>query len=382
VTVFGESAGGRNTFSLLVSPLAEGLFHRAIVQSGGTRHATLAEAENPVDAAEPGHRASSAEIVKRLLVREGRPDAGPEEVAALLRGLEPEALFSLYVEDSREPGLGMIEMPQVFVEETVLPRTEHAAFASGAYNRVPVVTGTNRDENKLFLSRDERFVTRRFGVIPVLEDPERYEVVAGYMSRAWKASAVDELAPLLRASQGPSVYAYRFDWDEEPVVFGSDLSVVIGAAHVLEVPFVFGHFDLGRAGQALFDEENEPGRLELSGAMMSYWAEFAYRGDPGRGREGALPLWSAWDASGPQADKYIVLDTSADGGLRMASETESAEKLVAEIQSDPRFTSEAQRCEMLTALAGWYDRVEALVEEEGAVQLACAPTGGEAVGGE
>ena len=72
VTVFGESAGGHNVLSLLVAPRARGLFHGAIVQSGGTWNATVAEAENLRDAAEPGAARSGSEVLLLRLVAEGR----------------------------------------------------------------------------------------------------------------------------------------------------------------------------------------------------------------------------------------------------------------------------------------------------------------------
>ncbi len=71
VTVFGESAGGRNTLSMLLSPRAKGLFQRAIVQSGGIRTSTLARAENFADAPEPGDEWSSGEVLLKLLIRDG-----------------------------------------------------------------------------------------------------------------------------------------------------------------------------------------------------------------------------------------------------------------------------------------------------------------------
>ena len=67
VTVFGESAGGINTYALLLSPLANGLFHRAISQSGMLITNDLARAENPVDAPQPGHENSSTELLLRLI---------------------------------------------------------------------------------------------------------------------------------------------------------------------------------------------------------------------------------------------------------------------------------------------------------------------------
>jgi len=392
VTIFGESAGGHDVLALLVSPAAEGLFHRAIAQSAGTGFDTPARAENFVDAPEPGDPHSSNETLVRLLKRRGL--AGDREVAkarlggmsnaeiaALLRETESKDLFALYVEDADEPGLGMIDHPRVFGDGTVLPVGDlHDVVASGAYHRVPVILGTNRDENKLFLYTDPVHVRMILGVLPRLRDPERYEAVASAMSRAWKANSVDDLAKRMRRIQGDSVYAYRFDWDEEPSVLGADLSRMLGAAHAFEIPFVFGHWDLGPEGSMLFDDENEPGRLVLSEAMMSYWAEFAYRGDPGRGRDGTLPAWEAWGAV-PSPEKFLVLDTAADGGIRMAADTVSLAEVAAEFQSDERLDDEA-RCAAAEDLVRWFPRIEPELGAAGGAQLACASAPGVAAGGE
>jgi para-nitrobenzyl esterase len=60
--------------------------------------------------------------------------------------------------------------------------------------------------------------------------------------------------------------------------------------------------------------------------MMSYWAEHAYAGAPGRGREGRELEWTRWDAR-EGAPKLIVLDTEADGGIRMSPERVTHESL-------------------------------------------------------
>ncbi len=72
VTIFGESAGGTDVLALMASPLAKGLFHRAIVESGGFFAAPRALAENYHDDAVPGHEFSSREVINRLLVRDGK----------------------------------------------------------------------------------------------------------------------------------------------------------------------------------------------------------------------------------------------------------------------------------------------------------------------
>ena len=61
----------------------------------------------------------------------------------------------------------------------------------------------------------------------------------------WKERGVDRLATYLVASGNPNVYAYRFDWDEEGIDWGYDLSKAIGAGHALETAFGFGNFTDG-----------------------------------------------------------------------------------------------------------------------------------------
>jgi para-nitrobenzyl esterase len=173
----------------------------------------------------------------------------------------------------------------------------------------------------------------------------------------WKAAGVDEPAAALRASQGPSVYAYRFDWDEEPKILFADLSKMLGAAHGLEIPFVFGRLTFPRAGRFIFVEERRPAAEQLSRAMMSYWAQFAITGDPGRGVHGRLPHWTPWDDSSPTAPRFILLDTEAGGGLRMSSDSVSRAGVIDSVAEDPRFESWAERCEVYRGFVEWGNRM-------------------------
>jgi hypothetical protein len=86
--------------------------------------------------------------------------------------------------------------------------------------------------------------------------------------------------------------------------------------------------------------------------MMSYWAEFAKRGAPGRGSRGDQPAWSAWDAR-DGADKFVVLDTPQGGGLRMAKDMVTNDALLAELRSDPRLADAAARCQVLADWIVW-----------------------------
>jgi para-nitrobenzyl esterase len=212
---------------------------------------------------------------------------------------------------------------------------------------VPVLIGTNKDEQKLFNFLSPRYVWRLFGVLPIVRDERVYFRDADYVTRAWKIRGADEPARALASVQPGRVFAYRWDWDEEPRVLWADLGELIGAAHGLEIPFVFGHWNQGPTSRRLYTEQNAPGREALSAAMQSYWAEFARAGDPGRGARGELPAWTAWDEAG---DKYIVLDTEAGGGIRMSRETETLEALVDEIGADDSYADPAERCVALALI--------------------------------
>ena len=70
---------------------------------------------------------------------------------------------------------------------------------------------------------------------------------------------------------------------------GLDVSLAVGAGHAVELPFVFGT----AGGLTVPMGDAEPaGRRSLSASVMSYWAEFAYSGTPGRGRDEREPAWT------------------------------------------------------------------------------------------
>jgi para-nitrobenzyl esterase len=360
VTIFGESAGGTNVFTLLVAPQAKRLFHRAIGQSGGTGRATLAEAEHFTDDADAGERQSSSEILLKLLQRDGAADRAAakaklaamseSEIASYLRDKSTSEILDAY-----EVGpAGLIELPKVFADGAVLPDGElEARFASAdGWNRVPVMLGTNRDENRLFLFPDPSRIRKLLWLFPRFVNENTYLASADAQSRMWKATGADGPAAGMRQSE-PNIFVYRFDWDEEPTVVGADLSKMLGASHGFEIPFVFGHFELGRGSRRLFDEDSLPGREALAMAMGSYWAAFAKSGNPGKGVSGELPAWTAWDDSSPDAPKYVVLDTEAGGGIRMANEIESVDTIATKVASDPRLATPAERCEVLRDLVTW-----------------------------
>ena len=359
VTIFGESAGGRDVFALVLSPRARNLFQRAIVQSGGTSTTPVAIAERFVDDVPPGHPNSANEILLRLdrAAHPGRSRAEakaalaampPAQIAAWLRGLAPAELLAAYQREEQE---GLIDVPQLFRDGTVLPADDPVQMLRvGIYNRVPTIFGTNRDENKLFQALDPAFTWRLLGLVPVVRDRRTYEATARHVSRQWKARGADEPAAFAQKYAESPTFVYRFDWDEEPTALHLvDVGKLIGAAHGIEIPFVFGHWDLGSQTTLLFGAANEPGRLALSRQMMAYWAEFARRGDPRNGGVAGAPRWEPFASDG----RFVVLDTPADGGVRMESGALTTGQVLTEVASDPDLPTAEAQCDVYRRLMRW-----------------------------
>ena len=360
VTIFGESAGGSNVFSLMLSPRAAGLFQRAIVQSGGLGTDTRAEAENWHDDPEPGNAYSSHEVLAHLLVREGRAadrkaaratleGMSMEETGAFLREQTPDALLSAF---SGEGFGGMYETPRLLRDGRVLPDAEPMdALRAGFYNRVPVMIGSNAHENRLFALFSSEHVSQVFGGLPVrVRDLRAYQLEADYPSKLWKARGVDGPAAAMRAAQGPSVYAYRFDWDDEGSLLWLDLADLLGAAHGMEIPFVFNRLRFFGMRWPIFQKSRSEIDMRLADAMTSYWAAFAATGSPGRGRNGSLPAWTAW---GEDGNTFMVLDSEDDAGLRMVDEHVTREGVFAEMDADGRFRTFVERCYIYAGFLRW-----------------------------
>lgn len=348
ITVFGESAGAFNTLAIMASPLADGLFHRAIVQSGGFQTTSIADARNPIE--EGGHPGSSAEIVKKLLVADGIVDAegiaheyaedmSRSNLRQYLYKKTPEDFYRLFDDFSN----GMVNLPANIGDGYVLPDLSTAEIFSNAgnYNQVPVILGTTRDEPALFMVRDPRHVDYLLGFLPRFKDENSYLRLVKYGALHWKERGVDSLARAMTESGNKHVYAYRFDWDEEPNQWGFDLSKALGAAHGLEIAFAFNDF----AG--MFDTSfiypGNAAQFALADSMSSYWTAFATKGDPGRGQNGAQEHWLAW---GTEGKRSIILDSPDDQGIFMDDTEVTLESIKAELLADEGFADESLKCKL------------------------------------
>jgi para-nitrobenzyl esterase len=243
----------------------------------------------------------------------------------------------------------MINVPDNFGDGYVLPdmTTEEIFSSADNHNMVPVILGTNRDEPALFMSRAPQYVENFLWVFPRLKDEAQYLRAVKYGAESWKERGVDSLANYMTAAGNPDVYAYRFDWDEEGSIMGYDLSVALGAAHALEIPFVFGDFEGGLGLEYLYGDS--PGRDALSDSMMSYWTQFAITGDPGSGRDGEEVTWVSWGSDGKTS---ILLDTPQDQGIRMWDQELTVAGLKAALASDSTITDPAERCRLYVTSFG------------------------------
>ena len=364
ITIFGESAGGYNVAALLSSTLAEGLFHKAVVQSGGIKPGDITHSENFLSEPVPWKNYSSKELFNELLIAKGMAANKKEateiqtnmlskNVGSILRSATTKEIFQAYL----EARFNTNNMLRPFPDGTVLHEQGiMQSLKEGLSSEIPIILGTNRDENKLFLVNNPRYVRTIFG-LPRSRDRVLYDAIAKHRSNTWKYLAVDNPSRELILSGRSNIFAYRFDWDDEPRRLGVDISHLLGAAHAFEIPFVMGNLDKDTLTRYIVGRKNLDSVKQLSEAMMSYWAEFAYTGDPGMGRKGDLPLWEHWSEPNKDAPKYIVFDSDLDRGIRMSTESISKDSLLADIANDEDIKDPRLKCELVD-IAIQYDDLE------------------------
>ena len=281
VTIFGESAGGMSVGTLLGMPKANGLYARAIPQSGAAHHVHTREAASKV---------TEAFLGVLGIDRRDAPRALREMPAQKL----VDAQMPLQVQLAGSLGL----LPfQPVVDGDSLPGQPLQAVRDGACKGVSLLVGSTRDEWKLFVlmdpsvqGLDEAKLRERLG----REVPEVDSDVLYATYRDARKARGDGVAPLdllaaiqtdrtfripgirlaeAQAKHAPqSTFMYRFDW-ESPMLGG-----MLGACHAVEIPFVFGTADLPNGEQ--FSGKG-PEVDALIAATMDTWLRFARTGDAG-----------------------------------------------------------------------------------------------------
>jgi para-nitrobenzyl esterase len=257
VTIFGESAGGLNVTTHLVSPLSAGLFDRAIIESGAysLNTASLAASE-----------ARGTAFADRI--------GCMDQTAACLR--------SASADDVLANATGAYN--QSTVDGQVLPETQLSAIGAGRINRVPVIQGANSHEGRIFLSPNltvaeyeaslsayaaaaGRTPDEAFATYPLSDYPSPFEALSAALGDfAFACSA--QRSNLLLAQWVPT-YAYEFD---------DAAAGPLGATHGAEIQYLM-NVNLGdvlSGGPA----DLPPLSQQLSVAMREYWTNFARSSNP------------------------------------------------------------------------------------------------------
>lgn len=326
VTIFGESAGGHNVAALLTSPPAAGLFQRAIIQSGSAATVTRYEAEGL-----SGNLDNPSSIVLSEI-------AGGRLTGEALRAASLERVFDAYDLSAGSH----YELPRMIEDGLTVPEGGiRAALSNPAtFNAVPVITGTNRDEMRLFNALNPELSSRALGIFIRPRNRDYFAALSDYQSAMWSVGAVDDLATEMVAGGHEDVWAYRFDWDEGGSNLIVDSSFMLGAAHAMEIPFVFNRFELfGRLDPILFNRRNAEGRAALAAQMGQHWADFARTGTPGSS-------WPRWGEEGAR----MRFDTPADDGPEVITGRKGVADIARALRTDGRLDA-AERCVVAEALA-------------------------------
>jgi para-nitrobenzyl esterase len=332
VTIFGQSAGSMSVCLLMSSPLAKGLFQRAIGESGGVF---------TPPAAVPG---------STVLFLGGAESTGVE----FQRHLGVKSLDEM----RRLPAADIVKAEQDFpflfnFDGYVLTRQPYDAFASGRQNDVALLVGSNADEGQPFVEGDRITASNfRSGLAHSAFSRIPDSVLAHYPFGTDK-EAVQSRAALerdvrfgwdtwtwarLQSTTGNApVYCYSFG-HRPPAPDGTPWARW-GAGHWAELPYVFGHPDQAPGVWTSGDRA-------LSNAMIGYWTNFAKNGDP---NGPSLDEWPAFTRAQPQVLHFD--DTIRVGGAANLDKLESLDRFFAEARISPVAAKPAAKLQMVAAHA-------------------------------
>ena len=349
VTVFGESAGGHNVLSLLVSNKSKGLFHKAISMSGYTTSIS------PQDAYKQNKKSStssytSSEIIKKIIreLDEGKETYSNKEIREILLNLTTKDFFMHYADRETYE-----EIPLLTADNIVIPKIglREALYEKDFVNNVPTIAGSNRDEVKLWLATAEYFVELEYSAVGSLlkipnvrlKDKEAFEAFNYYRSSAWKIRGVDVPLEGLHTAGNNDLYAYRYDWDDHRRYIVADFKQLIGAAHATEIPLLAGNAKLV-GGYPLSDLIYPAGKSKfyLSRNMMRFWANFAKNGEPGKSTNSVS--WEPIVNDGKLGTSFIVLDSKQN--LKNSSVSNTFKSLAEELYLDKR-VDDLEKCVIL-----------------------------------
>lgn len=319
VTLSGFSAGARNAMLCLISPSMNGLFHKAIIMSGGGTTCTNEEGQE-----------SANEKLAAILVKRGTyanktsalkyiEAASKAEIRTLFDSLTTTEVANMY----RSPALRLDKFPQCFADGVVVPKNGFSVISAGNYNRVPVILGSDASEfssyawsGSLTSELDELSgITSSSQMIKLIENGVKF----GSMLQ----SEFYIEKPALMFSQDAAhqpVYAYRFWWGTNSAVTDGFYSKFVGAYHGASKDFLRGSYrnSYKEYSPNAISTANRAGRKALTSVMQQYIGNFLATGNP-NGKN--LTNWSEWNnAAG--IDKVMYFDAdAAQNTSHMSSES-------------------------------------------------------------
>jgi para-nitrobenzyl esterase len=295
VTIFGESAGAGSVCYLMASPLARGLFHRVIAESGSAFGANR-------HLREAWYGQESAEKLGERVAREMGGDPAADPIAALRAKSAEEILNGSNVATSSFFGSDGNRFAPI-VDGWVIPDDPGAIFATGKQANVPLMVGTNADEGSIFvlalpLTSVEayRALARRvygahtdevLALYPAADAGEIRSALSRNITDSFFVAGARYFAETV-SKVNNQTFVYHFTH-----VSSDPRRRMLGAFHASEIPYVFMTQDI--VNTATYDDKEHG----LARVMSAYWAQFAATGDPnGAGR----PVWPKYDAA---ADQYM-----------------------------------------------------------------------------
>jgi para-nitrobenzyl esterase len=275
VTLFGESAGSISVCAQMASPLARGLFHKAISQSGPCSFVLTPQRDIPA-----APMLQSAESLALRFAREAGCEATP--TAACLRALPVDRVLTAAPTPVELTRFGARYQPNI--DGHVLPEMPWVSFLAGRVARVPFLSGTNRDEGTFFtfsapVATEAAYRAAVEALVPghaaeVVErlyPPSAHGNSANAAFTAFLGDAVfvcpARAQARLVAAAGSPAWLYHFTRLNR-----AGTALGLGVFHTAELPYVFDNF-VGIFSRTAAD-------VPVMEAMQGYWTRFAATGDP------------------------------------------------------------------------------------------------------